>query len=114
MEVARIGIRNLGRDDRVVSDHGRELRCPYLDEPVMQLLKDIPLHFIADLDAPPGIGDKRILRAVACRLGLTQTQSLVKRAIQFGSRIAKLSNEEHFGANRKGLGSYVHDYSNDE
>lgn len=33
-----IAVRNLGRDDRVVSDHGRQLRIPYLDEGLVDYL----------------------------------------------------------------------------
>ena len=38
---------------------------------------------------PPGVGDKSVLRGVASALGLHSCQSLVKRAIQFGSRVAR-------------------------
>ena len=34
-EVLRLSERNLGRDDRVLSDNGREARAPFLDERVM-------------------------------------------------------------------------------
>ena len=40
-EVLRLSERNLGRDDRVLSDSGREARAPFLDERVLRLL--VPL-----------------------------------------------------------------------
>ena len=105
--MSQIGNRTLSRDDRAVSDRGKELRCPYLDENVVKFVESTSLGLLADLDSPPGCGDKRILREVARKIGLARhggCADLQKRAIQFGSRIAKLSNQEHFGANRKGRG----------
>jgi asparagine synthetase B (glutamine-hydrolysing) len=84
----RIWRRNLGRDDRIVSDSGREARHPFLDEQLVELLHSMPLTEVCDFSKPPGVGDKRILRQVARALGLTTSSQLVKRAMQFGSRIA--------------------------
>lgn len=42
-----------------------------------------------------------LLRAAARSLGLPEAASRVKRAIQFGSALAKLSNVAEFGSNRK-------------
>lgn len=36
-----IGHRNLARDDRVVSDHGKQLRTPYLDENLVQFARNL-------------------------------------------------------------------------
>jgi asparagine synthetase B (glutamine-hydrolysing) len=92
MEIDRISFRNLGRDDRVISDHGREARSPYLDERVVKFLCSIPMHIKADLSLPRGIGEKLLLRLAARKLGLMKGAVLPKRAIQFGSRIAKAEN----------------------
>lgn len=100
LDMQRIWKRNLGRDDRCISDHGKEARFPFLDEDVIRTLLDIPLWEIADLDQPSGVGDKKILREVARLLGLDEVSRLPKRAIQFGSRIARESNRKNFGSNR--------------
>lgn len=100
LDMQRIWKRNLGRDDRCIADSGKEARFPFLDEDVIQALLDIPLWEIADLDQPSGIGDKKILREVAQLLGLSGAAVLPKRAIQFGSRIARESNRKNFGSNR--------------
>ncbi|KAL0302316.1 UNVERIFIED_CONTAM: Asparagine synthetase domain-containing protein 1 [Sesamum angustifolium] len=90
----------LRRDDRCIADNGKEARFPFLDEDVIRTLLDIPLWEIADLNQPSGVGDKKILREVARLLGLKEAASLPKRAIQFGSRIARESNRKNFGSNR--------------
>ncbi|XP_072172747.1 asparagine synthetase domain-containing protein 1-like [Diadema setosum] len=94
MEVDRISARNLGRDDRVISDHGRESRYPYLDENVVSYLNGLPIWLKADLSLPRGVGEKLLLRVAAQQLGLGASSRLPKRAIQFGSRIAKLENNK--------------------
>ena len=87
----RLWLRNHGRDDRCISDHGKEPRYPFLDENVVRTLSKIPLWEITDPRLDKGVGDKLILRNVAMKLGLKTCSVLPKRAIQFGSRIAKQS-----------------------
>ncbi|NXY49036.1 ASND1 protein, partial [Ceuthmochares aereus] len=95
MELDRISSRNLGRDDRIIGDHGKEARFPFLDEDVVSFLNSLPISEKADLSLPRGIGEKLILRLAAKELGLIASPILPKRAVQFGSRIAKLeSNSE--------------------
>jgi hypothetical protein len=69
----------------------------------------LPLNLVADLGLAPGVGDKAVVRTAARLLGLHEAAGRVKRAIQFGSRIGKLSNERDFGsgraANRRSAGS---------
>lgn len=91
LDMHRIWKRNLGRDDRCISDHGKEVinqsffvffyillsitivpwivgifqaRFPFLDEDVIKCLLEMPLWEIANLDEPSGKGDKKILREV--------------------------------------------------
>ena len=87
-ERERLWLRNLGRDDRVVSDWGREARHPFLDEEVMAFIARTPLPLLCNLERGYGEGDKQILRRAARLLGLTYSSYLQKRAIQFGTRIA--------------------------
>ena len=100
LDVSRLWLRNLGRDDRIVADCSREARHPFLDEGLLGAVASVPLRSVADLTQPLGQGDKALLRAVARRLGLQGAAGRVKRAIQFGSRIGKQSNVRDFGSNR--------------
>lgn len=92
-DVGRLWVRNLGRDDRVIAAHGREARWPYLDERVLGFAAAEPLCVLCDHRLPPGEGDKRLLRLAAHSLGLANAASRVKRAMHFGSRVAKCSDE---------------------
>nr|XP_026487102.1 uncharacterized protein LOC113394117 [Vanessa tameamea] len=86
----RISFRNLARDNRVICDHGRQPRMPYLDEDhVNYVLKLKPwLKCFPSENLECGVGDKLMLRLVALHLGLKNSATLPKRALQFGSRIA--------------------------
>ena len=106
MDKDRFWERNLGRDDRICADHSKEARFPFLDANVTKFLHETPLDLICDFALPPGQGDKRILRLVAMRLGIHHASGLVKRAIQFGSRISHLSDAKRFGSRRKAKGTH--------
>ena len=100
MDVNRLGKRNLGRDDRVIAHWGREARFPYLDE---GLLREVVTWNVDEkcgfgIEVPEGSrdpwsnlgADKSVLRMLAWRLGLKGAAAEKKRAIQFGSRTAKM------------------------
>lgn len=105
LDLTRLWERNLGRDDRCISDSGKEAWFPFLDEGVVTFLQNLAIEDIADLNEAPGVGDKRILRDAARLLGLSTCSEFVKRAIQFGSRIAKLTSQDIHGSRRKGKGT---------
>ena len=52
LDVRRLWQRNLGRDDRLIADHGRESRHPFLDKGFMATILDLPLPVVADLNNP--------------------------------------------------------------
>lgn len=72
LDLGRLWERNLGRDDRVLSDNAKEARLPYLDANVIEFLHRLDLELVCDFTFPAGQGDNRILRLVAERLGLTR------------------------------------------
>ncbi|KAJ1901030.1 hypothetical protein LPJ66_001075 [Kickxella alabastrina] len=97
LDVERISCRNLGRDDRVVSDHAREARYPFLAAEVVAFLANVPLDRKMDMRYPRGIGEKILLRLLAQRIGLVNACMLPKRAIQFGARTAKMETSQSKG-----------------
>ncbi|KAJ6017670.1 hypothetical protein N7451_001049 [Penicillium sp. IBT 35674x] len=103
LDVSRLGQRNLGRDDRILSHWGRETRFPYLDEDFVAWVLRAPVWVkcgfgLASIGEDPITGEslasidveKMALRLVALRLGLRNVAREKKRAIQFGARTAKM------------------------
>ncbi|KAK3672487.1 hypothetical protein LTR78_007537 [Recurvomyces mirabilis] len=100
LDIGRLGKRNLGRDDRVISHWGREARFPYLDEQVLAWAMSVPVNekcgFGETLPETPNDGSellepgKKVLRCLAWKLGMKGVAKEKKRAIQFGARTAKM------------------------
>ncbi|KAI9257392.1 hypothetical protein BDA99DRAFT_516312 [Phascolomyces articulosus] len=83
----------IGRDDRIISDHGKEARFPFLSTSVVNHLCQLPIHVKMDMRYGRGIGEKLLLRQVAYSLGLAHACRNWKRAIQFGAKTAKMTGE---------------------
>ncbi|KAI0307607.1 asparagine synthase-domain-containing protein [Multifurca ochricompacta] len=90
LELDRIPTRNLGRDDRVISAHGKETRHPFLSLDVVNFLVGLPVHMKMDPRLEAGIGDKMLLRLAAHRMGLVEASTRKKRAMQFGTHAARM------------------------
>jgi len=106
LDVSRLWQRNLGRDDRCMSHHGKEVRFPFLDEDLSRFLQDCPVADKCNPNLPPGTGDKLILRAAALLMGFDPTVvHRTKRAIQFGSRISKRMTQSEGVSIRQSTGT---------
>ncbi|KAI1431115.1 asparagine synthase-domain-containing protein [Xylaria sp. CBS 124048] len=96
LDVGRIGQRNLGRDDRIMAHWGREVRFPYLDEAFVKFAITSVVWEKCDFQnaTHPATIDpaKRVLRLLADQLGLPVAARQKKKAIQFGSRTAKIES----------------------
>lgn len=90
MELDRIPMRNLGRDDRVISSHGKECRHPFLSLDLVNFLASLPVHYKVDPRAEQGVGDKMLLRLLMYKVGLVEASSRHKKAMQFGSHSARM------------------------
>ena len=103
LDFNRLGERNLGRDDRVISHWGREVRYPYLDEDLVDWALALPVaekcgfgqtrsavSELTDDENPNLEPGKKLLRLAAWKLGLKTAALEKKRAIQFGARTAKM------------------------
>ncbi|KAK5137378.1 hypothetical protein LTR08_008956 [Meristemomyces frigidus] len=100
LDISRLGKRNLGRDDRVISNWGREARFPYLDEQLLAWALSAPVTEKCGFGEPAASEDgdgsemlepgKKVLRCLAWKLGMRDVAKEKKRAIQFGARTAKM------------------------
>lgn len=92
LDLDRISMRNLGRDDRIISDAGREVRFPYLDEDFVEWASSLRIWEKVDLRLPTG--DKVLLREMLAWMGFQRGAAEKKRAIQFGAKSAKMEGQE--------------------
>ncbi|XP_028713571.1 asparagine synthetase domain-containing protein 1-like [Peromyscus leucopus] len=83
MKLGHISSGNLSPDGRVIGDHGKEARSLFLHESVMC-----------------GAGEKHISYLAAIEVCLPALALLSKRAMQFGSRIAKLEKINEKGSDK--------------
>ncbi|KAJ0420174.1 asparagine synthase-domain-containing protein [Aspergillus carlsbadensis] len=104
LDVGRLGKRNLGRDNRVIAHWGREARFPFLDEDFVAWVVQTPVWEKCGFGVPgsspvdSGINsEKKALRLLALNLGLSNVAREKKRAIQFGSRTAKMEKGKSKG-----------------
>jgi asparagine synthetase B (glutamine-hydrolysing) len=103
-DLNRIWTRNFGRDDRACSDNGIELRFPFFDYDLIEFLSHVDLKKVTDFDMNRGEGEKILLRKVCKMLGFNFSSQFEKRAIQFGTKLAKETNIKKYGSNRKANG----------
>lgn len=94
LDIDRIPTRNLGRDDRVISSHGKEVRHPFLSMTAVNFLAGLPVNHKFDPRLPMGLGDKMLLRLAAKKVGLELASGRKKRAMQFGSHSARMEAGE--------------------
>ncbi|KAL8940990.1 MAG: hypothetical protein Q9216_002509 [Gyalolechia sp. 2 TL-2023] len=111
LDYQRLGKRNLGRDDRIISHWGREVRYPYLDEDFLRWALQLPLWHKCGFeqssgpgllasrgeDGPPLEPSKKLLRLLTWKLGMESAAKEKKRAIQFGARTAKMESGKSKG-----------------
>ena len=91
LDIGRLGKRNLGRDDRVITNWGKEARFPFLDEKLVAWALAAPVSDKCDFGAAVNIDNepsaelescKKVLRCLAWRLGMCKVASEKKRAVR--------------------------------
>jgi asparagine synthetase B (glutamine-hydrolysing) len=91
LDIGRLGKRNLGRDDRVITNWGKEARFPFLDEKLVSWALAAPVSDKCDFGAAVNVESdssaelescKKVLRCLAWRLGMCKVASEKKRAVR--------------------------------
>jgi asparagine synthetase B (glutamine-hydrolysing) len=108
LDIERLGKRNLGRDDRVISHWGREARFPYLDEALVKWAVESPIwqkcdfqsNVLAEREIPNLEPGKKVLRLLAYELGMHSVAQEKKRAVRLPFSLGMIS----LTANRFNLG----------
>lgn len=89
-DVRNIWERNLGRDDRVISDNNMEPRFPFLDINLIRFVYTLPSeYFFTKYNGV--VQNKSLIRNTLRRLGFVKASGAKKKAMQFGSGISKLN-----------------------
>lgn len=90
LDIGRLGKRNLGRDDRAITNWGKEARFPFLDESFVAWALAAPVSDKCDFGALEIEDDdssmqlescKKVLRCLAWRLGMHNVAGEKKRAV---------------------------------
>jgi asparagine synthetase B (glutamine-hydrolysing) len=102
LDIGRLGKRNLGRDDRVITNWGKEARFPFLDEKLVAWALAAPVPDKCDFGAAANTDDdpsaglescKKVLRCLAWRLGMCKVASEKKRAVSIISATCEKRSE---------------------
>lgn len=86
LDINRLGKRNLGRDDRVISNWGKEVRFPFLDEQLLSWALQAPVWEKTGFGQDSSRGEmmepgKKVLRLLAWTLGMRRVAAEKKRAV---------------------------------
>ena len=93
MDIDRLPSRNLSRDDRIISSNAKDARYPFLSLSFINYLSNLPVEAKCDPRLGESEGDKILLREAARSVGLVLAADRKKRAMQFGTRSAKMTAE---------------------